>query len=50
MHILSVDFGTSSVKAAVLNKELDIVASAKVEYELRISENDKVVLNPYDVF
>ena len=50
MHILSVDFGTSSVKAAVLNKELDIVASAKVEYELRISENDKVELNPDEVF
>lgn len=50
LYILSVDFGTSSLKAAIVNDDLDIVASTKIEYELKILPNDKIELNPDEVF
>lgn len=50
MYILSVDFGTSSVKSAVLDGSLNIVSRAKSNYELSFGEGDKVELDPEKVF
>lgn len=50
MYILSVDFGTSSVKAAVLDENCNTIAWAKSTYELNVYDNDKVELDPDAVF
>ncbi|QNO15821.1 sugar kinase [Alkalicella caledoniensis] len=50
MYILSVDFGTSSVKAAILNEKLETLVWAKSEYQFNVYDNDKVELDPELVF
>ncbi|RKL62589.1 sugar kinase [Thermoanaerobacteraceae bacterium SP2] len=50
MYILSVDFGTSSVKSAILDEKFNIVASSKVEYNFNIKDSDKIELDPDVVF
>jgi xylulokinase len=47
---LSLDFGTSSLKASILTEEFDTIASTKIDYELQILPGDKIELNPDDVF
>lgn len=50
MYILSVDFGTSSVKAAVLDENMTVLASAKYPYEFNVYDSDKVELDTDVVF
>jgi sugar (pentulose or hexulose) kinase len=50
MYILSFDFGTSSVKIAVLNEKLDTVQKTKKEYFYTVIENDQVEIDPVMVF
>ena len=50
MYILSVDFGTSSVKISILDKSNSIIDSSKVEYQYKVSAGDKVELDPEVVF
>ncbi|MFW5980992.1 MAG: FGGY-family carbohydrate kinase [bacterium] len=45
MYILSIDFGTSSVKIAVLNKNIDIITSITKEYQYEVIDNDLVEIN-----
>lgn len=50
VYTLSIDFGTSSVKAAVLDSQHQIVASAKAPYHFHVYDSDKVELDPEQVF
>lgn len=50
MKILSVDFGTSSVKLSVLDDALNILDSAKVSYQIRVTNGDWVELDGEVVF
>ena len=50
MYILSIDFGTSSVKIAVLNEKLDTVQKTKKEYYYTVIDNDQVEIDPEMVF
>ena len=45
MVILSADLGTSSVKLSVLDENLHILDSAKVEYQIRVKNGDWVELD-----
>lgn len=45
MYILSMDFGTSSLKIALLNRELKIVKALKVEYRYRVLNQNWVELD-----
>lgn len=49
-NILSIDFGTSSLKLQVLTGELKPLQTAKVSYDLIIKNNDWVELNPEDLW
>lgn len=44
--ILSLDFGTSSLKAALLNSECNVVHSTKAEYQYRVYNENWVELDP----
>lgn len=44
MYILSVDFGTSSVKVAILDEQNKIVDSASAEYNYTVTNKDWVVI------
>ena len=46
MKILSIDFGTSSVKMAVLNEKEDILAEAKEEYAYQVIDKHKIQIDP----
>ncbi len=50
MYILSIDFGTSSVKAAIVNEKLETLAWAKSPYDFNVYDTDKVELDPDIVF
>lgn len=50
MYIIALDFGTSSLKGAILNEHCDVVVSSKVEYELILKEGNKVELDPDTLF
>lgn len=50
MHILSVDFGTSSVKLSVVDEQLHILDSAKVPYQIRVTNGDWIELDGDVVF
>lgn len=50
MYILSVDFGTSSVKAAILNEKCETIAWAKSPYDFNVYDSDKVELDSELVF
>lgn len=50
MHILSVDFGTSSVKLSVVDDQLNILDSAKVSYQIRVTNGDWIELDGDVVF
>ncbi|HEX2945576.1 MAG TPA: FGGY-family carbohydrate kinase [Clostridia bacterium] len=45
MYILSMDFGTSSLKLALLERDLRVVKSLKVEYQYRIRNQNWVELD-----
>lgn len=45
MYILSVDFGTSSIKMAVMNDQLAILQETKVEYEYEVIDGNKYQLD-----
>lgn len=46
MKILSLDFGTSSLKLAVLDEQMQILATASQPYQYRIYDVDKVEMDP----
>ena len=50
MNILSVDFGTSSVKLSVVSDALEILDSAKVSYQIRVTNGDWIELDSAVVF
>lgn len=50
MNILSIDFGTSSVKMAVLNEKLEILSSTKVEYNYEVIDKHKIQMDGETVF
>lgn len=50
MNILSVDFGTSSLKMAVLDESLNVLSSTKVEYSYEVIEKHKIQIDPEIVF
>ncbi len=51
MNILSIDFGTSSVKIAILDhKNLEVVQKVKKEYSYDVIDEDKVEMDPELVF
>lgn len=50
MFILSVDFGTSSVKMALLNEKNKVVKEVKEEYSYVVMNKDWVTLDPELVF
>ena len=50
MNILSVDFGTSSVKLSVVDEQLNILDSAKVSYQIRVTNGDWIELDGDVVF
>lgn len=50
MYTLSVDFGTSSVKASIVDNELNVLKSAKREYYYIILDNEGVELDAEAVF
>jgi sugar (pentulose or hexulose) kinase len=50
MKILSVDFGTSSVKMAVLNEKEEILAETKVEYAYEVIDRLKIQIDPEIVY
>ncbi|SHM25258.1 xylulokinase [Caldanaerovirga acetigignens] len=50
MYIFSVDFGTSSLKSAIIDEDMNIIATAKKDYELKVTEGDKVELDPEQIF
>ena len=50
MNILSIDFGTSSVKLSVLDERLNILDSVKVAYDIRVLNTDWVEMDAPDVF
>lgn len=50
MHILSVDFGTSSLKLVVMDENLNRLKSAKVLYELKIRNGNWIELDPDELW
>lgn len=50
MYILSVDFGTSSVKIAILDYNCNVVEMVSIDYKYRILNEDWVELDPDEVF
>ena len=50
MNVLSVDFGTSSVKISVVDDRLNILDSAKVSYQIRVTNGDWIELDGDVVF
>lgn len=50
MNILSVDFGTSSVKMAVLDQDLKIISDTKVEYQYQVIDEYKVQIDAEIIF
>lgn len=50
MNILSIDFGTSSVKMAILNDKYETLKTTKVGYHYEVTNNDWVTLDPDKVF
>ncbi len=46
MKILSIDFGTSSVKMAVLNDREEILTDAKEEYAYQVIDKHKIQIDP----
>lgn len=50
MYILSVDFGTSSVKLAVIDEKLNILASAKAAYGIRVYHRDWAEMDADEIF
>lgn len=50
MYILSIDFGTSSLKMAILDEKANIVETTTVEYQYRVYNQDWVELDPDTVF
>ncbi|MGJ7046085.1 FGGY-family carbohydrate kinase [Thermoanaerobacterium thermosulfurigenes] len=49
-YILSLDFGTSSLKASILNEKLETIKSIKEEYQFEVLNDDKIELNPDELF
>jgi len=50
MKILSADFGTSSVKAAVLNEKEEILAEAKEEYSYDVINKQNIQIDPEKMY
>lgn len=50
MYILSIDFGTSSMKMAILDENVNIVETTTVEYQFKVSNQNWVELDPDEVF
>jgi len=50
MNILSIDFGTSSLKLEVFSDQLKSLQSTKVPYEFQIQNNDWIELDPEDMW
>lgn len=50
MCILTVDFGTSSTKMAILDENYNILDSTSIEYDYKVSNLDWVELDPDEVF
>jgi xylulokinase len=50
MYILSLDFGTSSLKLSIVDEKLNLIKSVKKGYEFRVFDTDKVELSSEDVF
>ena len=50
MYILSMDFGTSSIKTSLIDENLNTVESIKEEYFFKIPQPNFVELNPDDVY
>ena len=50
MYVLSVDFGTSSMKMAILDKDTNIVDTTKIEYQYHVFNQDWVELDINQVF
>lgn len=50
MCILTVDFGTSSAKIAILDENYNVLDSASVKYDYKVSNLDWVELDPDEVF
>ncbi|MEN6636657.1 MAG: FGGY family carbohydrate kinase [Clostridiaceae bacterium] len=46
MKILSLDFGTSSLKLAVMDEQMQILATASQPYQYRVYDVDKVEMDP----
>lgn len=50
MYILSIDFGTSSVKSSILDESVNVVAFSKEEYLYKVIDRDKVELDTEVMF
>jgi len=50
MYILSADFGTTSLKLAILNEKLDILSTHKEDYYYEIKDGGKIQINPDIIF
>ena len=50
MYILSADFGTSSLKMAILDKNTKIIETTKVEYQFHAFNQDWVEIDVNQVF
>ena len=49
MNIISMDFGTSSLKLSVINEDLDIIETVKENYDFYIPEKGWVEIKPDDL-
>lgn len=50
MRVLSIDFGTSSLKASVLDEKLNILDSVKVPYGIKVFNGDWVEMDAEEIF
>jgi sugar (pentulose or hexulose) kinase len=50
LRILIVDFGTSSIKASILDEKFNILRASKVSYQIRVYNDDWAELDGPDIF
>ncbi|WHH59917.1 FGGY family carbohydrate kinase [Petroclostridium sp. X23] len=50
MYILSVDFGTSSVKLSILDETLKLIAKSKIEYNYDVIDKIQAQIDPEIIF
>ena len=49
MYLLSMDFGTTSIKMGILTRDLELIKTAKAEYRYRVYNHNWVELDIEDV-